>query len=1314
MPITSDYINELETRHGPSLEIDELRNRYAPDSSPISNTPEQEGKKATSVLDIASELELPIATIENIYDPAEPPKFTDEGKPYSPSFNIDFSFMQEVHDGIELQKQRDIFKVSLSGATVIPENKQQQQLTVPPEQTKWENIKKFFVGEPTDDDVARWTKKGRYEKFHDKLNFPMQIAMQYTIGRTLQVPQLAWATIKRLVPETAETEDVYDMNLTEAMGWAANYNPSGFTKLLGDIAEITGGAQTSAGIGDRLGVLVNGGKGADWGSKALRAEQIGAILGTSEKLVKGTASKIDTGTDYGEGGLEGVAGTIAGFGVFSMAGSAVDAGWKNLLKTNPKFGKKVDSYFKDRYQKQILEQAKEKDAEFKKTGKTPSLTSEQQARADEVRLTARKEILEAKKIFRETGDRAEWDKVRTYWGGIEEGKIAPSPSGDITVKDFGKYPIVKAKTMPLHPPVAPVTAKLAKTDPTAQPAKTKAPQGKVEENKPVINKKTGIINHKSGGFVDLTPLADAGIQVRSSLEATGKSLTRFTGLSSEVKQTLIEFEEEMKNIPYVARGLAIEKYGKLTPDQEKLIENYVELGQKTPEQFKDMPKELREAGDELLQVNEQVSQILKDIGFEADWPNNQIKALTEKLEKIGEKEVPDVEQEIAIQEAIDKLENVRWLHHTYSKLPFEKVKRVVQTFTGKITKKPSGMTGRKFATLGEAEELGFKRSPLAVSYADMTESVAKAVESDRLIKAINDNPNLSQWSETAPDGWVTIDDKIFPSSVSRSTFIEGGKPKVRTKRRKYPVPVAEALKELTYTYDPIGIVRIYDEINLVMKQVGFYNPFIMSKNDVGQLWRVTGTKGIVKLPQAVKIFFEKGDEYHKLRKGGLFNNAVNHTESARALTEHMLTTIRETSGEKVARIAGEHLKLQTWVNDLTMFNEKTTWNLDQMMRIATYKALENSKMMEGMTDFQKIEFANDAMVNYAKLPKATKKHLNRVIFTPSYRVGNFRFFWGQLAKHPWKFKGPILRTVGYKMFIKYGIPAFASAVVASKFLDDKEVSSEQGYKIVVYNPDTNTDTVYSLSDPLLEGAKITQRPFRQSLENNLSAILSTALRVYTGPKNKSTDDPIGEFFKLGTPIYRDMQLWKATDKTTAQKVLTQFAIAYVYHRQHKEPVNDTAVTALAKGLSVWTDWKMQAEDIRRMYKGKSAYFGPGGEFDRLLREYNLEQGEEEDAVDGQIEKLFRMGKDKDAIEFAMNSERYKSVEGISGRYLRSHAPLAYYWSEMSTTNKARFVSWLSDKGYDVNNLETGKLKDMEKAIEKQLINLSKSQSKFED
>jgi len=438
MPTKLDYINELERRYGRSPEIDELRRRYT--SQEIvdwvlkPDAPRQ-------FVDIASELELPIGTVEQIYDPSQPPAFDDYGT--VPSLNL--GFIRDAYTGLQ---RKDIPQFELV------EQGDQQYLTLPRPRTTWEKIKGFFIG---GNEEARWTKKGRYEKFHDALSPVMYISLRGTIGRCLEIPQLGWAIVKRVVPENALTEDVYNMDLIKAMGWAANYNPSGFTKLIAGTAEILGGAQTAGEIGARFNLLV---KGTDWGSKALRAEQIGAIYISISNIVKSLAGKVDTGTDYGENGIRTAAGTVGGFGLFSMSASLVKAGWKLFLKNHPKFGKLVDDYFFNKYKKAIIKEAQRREAR----GET-SLTPEQQRKVQESHLKAKREVLEARKIFRETGDKTQWDRVRAYYTGLSEGKLTPSPSGDVTVKDFGKYPIVKTQQpVPKTPiaikPKAPQTPKI--------------------------------------------------------------------------------------------------------------------------------------------------------------------------------------------------------------------------------------------------------------------------------------------------------------------------------------------------------------------------------------------------------------------------------------------------------------------------------------------------------------------------------------------------------------------------------------------------------------------------------------------------------------------------------------------------------------------------------------------------------------------------------------------------------------------------------------------------------------------------------------
>jgi len=286
-----------------------------------------------------------------------------------------------------------------------------------------------------------------------------------------------------------------------------------------------------------------------------------------------------------------------------------------------------------------------------------------------------------------------------------------------------------------------------------------------------------------------------------------------------------------------------------------------------------------------------------------------------------------------------------------------------------------------------------------------------------------------------------------------------------------------------------------------------------------------------------------------------------------------------TWGEKIAKQAKKYLNPLNIVKNIRELNEMTTWNLDEIMRIACYESLKETPMTKGMNEFEKTTLANDFMVNYAKLPKATKEHLSRAFFVPTYRIGNFRVWFGRIMAHPWRYKGPLLRTVGYKMFVRFGMPSLVAAFLAWYYGREVEnIHTELGYRVVVPNPTTGKDTVYSLSDPLLEGAKLTQRDVRYSLKANLAAVPSLMYRFMAGKQYEGSRDPYGEFFKLGTPIYRDVVNWTDEDKTVPQKIMTQLAIAYVYTRNEREMTEeDKKITAeaLAKALSIWRDWKTE-------------------------------------------------------------------------------------------------------------------------------------------
>jgi len=820
---------------------------------------------------------------------------------------------------------------------------------------------------------------------------------------------------------------------------------------------------------------------------------------------------------------------------------------------------------------------------------------------------------------------------------------------------------------------------------------------------------------EEAGTIDMTPLIKAGPQIQSAAEKLAKITTRFQGLDAPVRETLVAYEEATKTLGTVAKDIAIEKFGHLSEAEERAIEDYRELADKDPERFGNLPEELKADYAEMVRSYDEIGKRLEELGYPADWPKGQIKWLEDKLATLNAAEIPNVGAIEAVEKAIEDITDVGYIHHAYRATP--KSKRVRQFFQKKITSRPSGLLGRKYATYQAAEETGLKRLSLSAAYADALAAIMRAEAAEQLIQAINQNPHLSAWAKDAPPDWVTVDENAFPSSVTRTAYEDKkGVIRHRTMRRKYAPPIAEALGELSYVRGRHLLETAYDKVNLGFKLIGFYRPEIMTKNDAIQLWRVAGIKGAFPLlpqvgrtalivlsgsdesmlekvfetlldkigGQALEIAVNKGPIYDKLRKGGLFNNVVNHTPAASALAQHMIDTIREDSGEKAARLAKQYLNPANFLDNLRSFQEATTWRLDEVMRIAAWLAVKDAPMLEGKSNFEKIEFVNDAMVNYGKLPKETKRWVNKAFFVPNYRIGNFRFFWGQLAQEPWRFKGPILRTIGYKLFIQYGLPTTVATAVYMATGERRDVRAEKGYKIVIHNPKTNADTVFSLSDPLLEGAKITQRPISQTLFNNLSAGLNIIVRSVSGPRRKDQEDIFGEFFKLGTPFWRDLLLMKSEDKTRAEKTLTFLTIAYVYHRQGRMVEEQSAISSIAKALSLWTDWKEQAADIQRIITGRTAFYAPGGPFGKLLRQYEIEQDISATKQDKHLDNLLRRGKDEEAIKYAMENELYKTPDGYAGRVVRMRAPLVYTWEVLPPVEQVKFMKWLKEKGYPID------------------------------
>jgi hypothetical protein len=203
-----------------------------------------------------------------------------------------------------------------------------------PDKTTWQKVKRFFKGDrnPLPPNQSRQAKAD--QALHTFLDAPLRTFFKYANGRTFHAGDLMWAGLKRITPPDIWDEETKDMTLSEATDWAMGYNPSGFAKMIGDVAEFAGGIQTAKGIGIKTGILGGGPKDISVLQKAGEAAKLFGLAGTADQVAKAAATKIDpTDAEYGYEGATAVLRDMSIGAAFSFLGSGVKGVWSKLSPT---------------------------------------------------------------------------------------------------------------------------------------------------------------------------------------------------------------------------------------------------------------------------------------------------------------------------------------------------------------------------------------------------------------------------------------------------------------------------------------------------------------------------------------------------------------------------------------------------------------------------------------------------------------------------------------------------------------------------------------------------------------------------------------------------------------------------------------------------------------------------------------------------------------------------------------------------------------------------------------------------------------------
>lgn len=656
--------------------------------------------------------------------------------------------------------------------------------------------------------------------------------------------------------------------------------------------------------------------------------------------------------------------------------------------------------------------------------------------------------------------------------------------------------------------------------------------------------------------------------VENTYDSVANLFTRYRNIDDMTREELVKWEEmipkEIEDAANMAFNMVAKKFNKQQRDA-------IQLHMDDPSTY---PMPDFEGAEKLVkqidEIQELLHQTMIEAGYEVGkWPETKIDYLKDKIEDLRAKKIwyksekarKNAESKIQeMEKEIQQLKGVGYVHRVSRKTVKSKFRRAV---VGKrISAKPVKFLGRSYNTIDDAKKAGIEVGDLTSSVAETIYEIVRITKTTALIDAINSNKSYALPAKKAPSDWETIDTRLFPSAQGK----------------KYHPAMADAIEELTYSsYTRADkILKLYDKINVAGKFIGFYNPVFMTNYDVQQGWRAAGIDFFKNLPKAWKIWHEKGDEYYKMMEGGLFNKVIDYKPPIDVIVQQMVDQAEKSYGYRFAQKLADMLIHP--IKAIQVFNNKTTWQIDELLRIAARKGIEGKSVSKGLNEFQVTDLANDFMAAYNKFPKSTKKTMNRIIFTPTYKVSMIRIL-GKMHKNPKQFKAQLARHHLYKLFLKFGLPAVVGSLLANEHKDEiVKVFSEKGYRLVIKIGD-KVEKVYAISGPLLEETKIVHRKPEYSLYLNLSfgANLLNTIMNRNKWKYSEPDDlkRIGEFFKIGGPGIREYLNWSDKDKTKADKWLSQLGLAYVYTRLPAAKPKDErpAFIKALNAMDLWLEWR---------------------------------------------------------------------------------------------------------------------------------------------
>ena len=529
------------------------------------------------------------------------------------------------------------------------------------------------------------------------------------------------------------------------------------------------------------------------------------------------------------------------------------------------------------------------------------------------------------------------------------------------------------------------------------------------------------------------------------------------------------FESKDKAVKFVGN---IQSSFKLSNEQLPKLADVIELGKRQPAIFETAPQNVQDAARVIININEWFeSELKKRPGiYPGKFPDGQIRILEAKIAgaetklhdiqgriahkfpmsragkvtKVEQHKINKLREEIVgHQEALKELRDpntllpVRFLKHlVYTPKQAERWLAVFEKGLPKIraSRKAIGV-GRKVATTKMLRELGIahEENPLIATGQYMWRAMTEMRKYDFLEGFKQDSDLVRQKdSKEAQDpdfrpvgGWIKgANLPQYKDFVVHKAF-------------------AQALAEYASPEEKTALGKKYDKLNRTLKQIKFYNFFIMTLNNLQQglitgsmmpFHTKTGKLGAVPFGMSFKwakdawvMHVSESEEYKNIEKLGLFSMPIpRETEVMHSLKTAFDQAIPEAKASKLwmERTFGikidEHFWSQ-WMKtgpvrvaagaavggfaagpvgvavgglmaafpkEFYHANRNVTWTIDRLQRLMSYFKYR----AEGLTMEQSVTKAKTVHADYDMLNKKTAMWLTRVLLTPKYKGAMLKMY----------------------------------------------------------------------------------------------------------------------------------------------------------------------------------------------------------------------------------------------------------------------------------------------------------------------------------